>query len=264
MSATLRRLLGALTFAALPFVAGSAAVAQPLSVDAGYVVTMAGNILANLDIGLRETGTDYSIEVDARVSGLGQFVASGSARVDSSGRTTRRGYAGEAFNLTTNTSDGRIDIEVTYTGGNVNSFTVDPPMKPRLDRVPIERAQLTGVNDMLSAFIIKGDALDAGICNRTLKIFTGTERFDLGLRFAGSENATSERTGYQGPVVLCQVDYRPISGHYESSDVTNYLADSERILVWFAPVAGGGTFIPYRVLIGTALGDLSMVLTDLG
>lgn len=240
------------------------AQAQSIALDARYVVSMSGNIIAQLDFDFADNGSAYAIELGARVAGLGQFVASGSASAEVAGRSSNGGLTGEDFQLQTRTGEGQFSIDVTYARGNVESFVVDPPLPLRIDRVPIERNQLTGVNDMLSAFIIRAGALDASICNRRLKIFTGTERFDLVMRYASMENATSARTGYQGPVVLCQLDYQPISGHFTTSEVTTYLQNSDRILIWYAPVANSGTFIPYRVLIGTAIGDLSMVLTRLG
>lgn len=249
---------------ALTFILPATASAQPVALNARYVVSMSGNIVAQLDFDFADNNSSYAIDLSARVAGLGQFVASGTATADARGRSSASTLTGEDFNLQTRTGEGQFSIAVTYQGGDVESFVVDPPLPPRIDRIPIERRQLTGVNDMLSAFIIKADALDASVCNRRLKIFNGTERFDLAMRFASLENATSARTGYQGPVVLCQIDYQPISGHFTTSEVTTYLEQSERILIWYAPVADSGTYIPYRVLIGTALGDLSMVLTRLG
>lgn len=241
----------------------SAAVAQTEQLDARYVVSMSGNIVAQLDFAFADNGSSYAIDLNARVTGLGQFVASGSATGNASGRSTANSLSGEDFLLQTRTGDGHFDIAVTYQSGNVNSFVVDPPLPLRIDRVPLERNQLTGVNDMLSAFIIKAGELGPPVCNRRLKIFNGTERFDLVMRYASMENATSARTGYQGPVVLCQLDYQPISGHFTTSEVTTYLQNSDRILIWYAPVEGSNIYIPYRVLIGTAIGDLSMVLTRL-
>ena len=83
------------------------------------------------------------------------------------------------------------------------------------------------------------------------------------MSYAGEDTATSARTGYQGPVVLCSVDYDPVSGHFTTSEITNYLADSDRIVIWYAPLGDTGYFIPYRVLLGTNMGDLSMVLTGM-
>ena len=64
-------------------------------------------------------------------------------------------------------------------------------------------------------------------------------------------------------MILCSVHYTPISGHYTTSEVTAYLAANERILLWYAPMAEPGYFIPYRALVTTDAGDLSIVLTSL-
>jgi len=59
------------------------------------------------------------------------------------------------------------------------------------------------------------------------------------------------------------VRYIPVSGHYVDSGITKYLAKSNRFLIWYAPLGKEGHYIPYRVIIGTSAGDLSMVLTGL-
>jgi hypothetical protein len=94
-------------------------------------------------------------------------------------------------------------------------------------------------------------------------VFTGLERFDIEMRYLQDDTATSQRTGYQGPVILCAIRYIPVSGHFPESEITRGLAESERILIWYAPLAETGYFVPYRVLLTTSMGDLSMVLTRL-
>jgi hypothetical protein len=54
-----------------------------------------------------------------------------------------------------------------------------------------------------------------------------------------------------------------VSGHYTSSEVTRDLVEKERMLIWYAPLATAGYFIPYRALVTTESGDLSVVLTSL-
>jgi hypothetical protein len=99
---------------------------------------------------------------------------------------------------------------VTYANANVSAFVVTPPIVNNINRIPIERSQLLGVNDFLASFILKGNALDRSLCSRHAPIFTGIERFDLNFSYAKDDTATSPRTGYQGPVVLCKVKYKPI------------------------------------------------------
>jgi hypothetical protein len=145
----------------------------------------------------------------------------------------------------------------------VQSFIVNPPLLNNIDRVAIERKDLRGVNDMIASFVLKGGRLDRSLCSRKMQVFTGVERFNIALQFTKADEATSKKTGYQGPVILCNIRYTPISGHFTTSEVTNYLKESDRILIWYAPLSTPGYFIPYRLLLTTSMGDLSMVLTRL-
>ena len=249
-----------LTAALLGFAASPSYAAT--SADASYVVNLGGNIIANAKFHFVDDGAAYSLSLDANVSGVAQLVASGTARVDSAGATTGDGLRSNTFDLTTRSGGDELNIRVQYEKAGVTAFMIDPPITNNIDRIPIERKQLSGVNDFLASFIRKG-ALDPGLCDYKAKIFTGVERFDLNFSYAKDDVATSKRTGYQGPVVLCNVKYKPISGHYTTSEVTNSLAQDDRILIWFAPMGDSGYAIPYRVLLTTSMGDLSMVLTKL-
>ena len=249
-----------LTAALLGLGAGPASAAT--TADASYVVSLGGNIIANAKFHFVDDGSAYSLSLDANVSGVAQLVASGIARVDSSGAVTGDGLRSNSFDLLTRSGGDEFTIRVQYQKAAVTAFVIDPPITNNIDRIPIERKQLSGVNDFLASFIRKG-SLDRGLCDYKAKIFTGVERFDLNFSYAKDDVATSKRTGYQGPVVLCSVKYKPIAGHYTTSEITNSLAEDDRILVWFAPMGDSGYAIPYRVLLTTSMGDLSMVLTSL-
>jgi hypothetical protein len=214
-------------------------------------------------IGLNDDGRSYAMILTARITGLATLVASGTAKVTSEGRSGARDLRSERFDIVTRSRGEEFAVKVGYKGGDVESFVVAPPIVNTIDRVAIERRHLTAVNDMLAAFVFKGDELDATLCERELRVFTGVERFDVTMRFVKNDEATSRRTGYQGPLVLCGLDYRPVSGHYTTSEITTYLAESDRILLWYAPLAAESYFIPYRAIVATASGDLSMVLTAL-
>jgi len=248
------------SLAALALMLGIAPTqAAPVDASANYVITLGGINVAAMRVDLDDSGSDYTIDVTANVAGLGAVVASGTAKVTATGSSSGSSLRSESFALQTKARGDTFTVDVGYTGQNVTSFKVEPPVV-EYDRVPVERSHLTGVGDFVSAFVLKGNGLDKSICNQRLRIFTGVERFNLDMSFVSDDEATSPRTGYQGPVVLCSIAYEPISGHYQSNEMTNYLADESRILVWYAPLGDTGYYIPYRVLLGTSMGDLSMVL----
>jgi hypothetical protein len=239
------------------------ATAAEVDAHARYAVTLGGINIASADIDLSDDGSRYSLALTANISGIGTLVASGTAVMHADGDSRADRLQPRSFDLQTRANGETFSVEVDYSGGDVTAFKVEPPLLNNIDRVPIERAHLTDAGDMLSAFVIKGDALEGDLCRRTVGVFTGVERFDVAMAYARDDVATSPRTGYQGPVVLCSIRYRPISGHFTTSEMTTYLANSDRILIWYAPLAETGYFIPYRVLMGTSMGDLSMVLTSL-
>jgi hypothetical protein len=237
--------------------------AVELQARADYLVNLGGTNVASVNVRLSDTGRHYAMALEARITGLAQLIASGTARIASAGRSTSSSLVSEKFDLLTRAQGEDFTVAVEYASNDVTAFVVDPPLIAPVDRVALERKHLRGVNDMLAAFVLKGGEFDAGLCDRDLRIFTGLERFNVAMRFLRSEEATSKRTGYQGPVVLCSIRYTPISGHSASSEITNYLAEDGQILIWYAPLRAPGYFIPYRVLVTTSVGDLSMVLTDL-
>jgi hypothetical protein len=239
------------------------AAAAEVDASASYILTLGGINVAAMDVDLSDTGSAYRLDLDARVAGLGTVVASGTAKATSSGQSSGNGLVSQEFDLETRANGETFTVDVSFAGRDVAAFRVEPPILDNYDRVPLERRHLSGVGDFLSAFVLKGNALDRGLCQRKAQVFTGVERFNITMTYAGDDEATSARTGYQGPVVLCTVDYDPVSGHFTTSEITNYLAESDRIIVWYAPLGTTGYFIPYRVLVGTNMGDLSMVLTKL-
>lgn len=242
--------------------AGSAAAAQ-VNATAQYLISLSGTNIATVTIRLNDTGKRYAMALDARISGLAQLVASGIAKVDSAGVSNGSELVSEKFDLLTRASGEDFTVSIAYAHKDVTAFVVTPPLINNIDRVALERKHLHGVNDMVAAFVLKGGTLDKSLCDRQMQIFTGLERFNIAMRFTAEDVATSKRTGYQGPVILCNIRYTPVSGHFTTSEITKYLADSDRILIWYAPLATPGYFIPYRVLLTTSMGDLSMVLTEL-
>jgi hypothetical protein len=240
-----------------------ASPAAAVEAGATYLVTLGGINIATADVTLTDDGSRYAIDLDADVVGLGNLVSRGKARATTGGTVSGDNLRPDTFILETAANGDRFTVSVEYAGGNASGFVVDPPLIFDYGRIPIERSHLSGVTDMMTAFVIRHAALDQNLCDHGGRVFTGLEVFDIDMRFVGDDVATSQRTGYQGPVVLCALRYVPVSGHFPESEITRGLAESDRILIWYAPLGDTGYFIPYRALLTTTMGDLSMVLTRL-
>jgi len=239
------------------------AAAAPVNANARYVVSLGGVNIATVKINLKDDGNNYDINLGANISGVGTLVASGSASASTSGKSHGASLKPKNMNISTRAKNTDFSVNVQYTSGNASGFQVDPPLINTIERIAIQRKHLKGVTDPIASFILKGKNLDANLCNQNLKIFTGLERFNIKMKYAKSDVATSTRTAYQGPVILCTMKYQAVSGHYTSSGMTKYLTNSKRMLIWYAPLKKSNLYIPYRLIIGTSAGDLSMVLTSL-
>jgi uncharacterized protein DUF3108 len=238
------------------------ASAQQFFAEARYSLTLRGIGIAKVNVGFTENGEGYRVAIDANVSGLAQLVASGTANVSSTGRSLDDRLLSDSFSLRTQTDAGVFRTSYEARNGNVRSYLVTPQLAPNPDRVPVRAPHRKGINDPVAVFLIKAE-LNRQACEQEFAVFTGVERFNLDLSFAEVQKATSKRTGYQGPVIMCNMRYTPISGHFRSAETTKYLAENQSSLVWFAPLGQTGFLLPYRLLIGTSYGDLSMVLTKL-
>jgi hypothetical protein len=256
------RLLPALGVAALTLTALPVSAAD-ISAKAGYLLSLGGINIANADVTFTDSGGHYDLKLDAQVTGLANLVASGTAAVEASGDSGGPALQSRQFDVLTRANGEDFHVAVSFDHGDATGFKITPPLTDNVNRVPLERTQLTGVGDMLSAFVLKAPALDAAVCNHTFHIFTGVERFDLVMSYIRPDRATSLRTAYQGPVVQCRLRYVPISGHFTTSPTTTYLAHSDQLYLWYAPMGETGYYLPYRVLVATAVGDLSLVLTKL-
>jgi hypothetical protein len=51
----------------------------------------------------------------------------------------------------------------------------------------------------------------------------------------------------------------PIAGHRQSRESVEYMANNKRLEIWMAPIEGTNLLVPYRILIGTKIGDLIVV-----
>ena len=82
---------------------GAAPACAATTADASYVVNLGGNIIANAKFHFVDDGSAYSLSLDANVSGVAQLVASGIAKVDSSGAVTADGLRSNSFDTPTGT-----------------------------------------------------------------------------------------------------------------------------------------------------------------
>jgi Protein of unknown function (DUF3108) len=218
--------------------------------------------LAGIEIG----EGDWSVDIDkdrytAKSSGqlfgawrvlLGPDIAATTLGTASQGHLVPTSYVANF------SSDEDIDyVRMTLRDGIVSEVEAKPPIPASPDRVPVTAADLRGAIDPLTAALLPvpgtGDALAPAACQRTLPIFDGTHRFDMALSFKRVDKIKAE-TGYQGPVVVCGMSYRPVAGYNTGAFRVDYLKKARDMEIWFAPIAGARLLAMFRISIPTMLG----------
>jgi len=166
---------------------------------------------------------------------------------------------------TRDSKNPKRSIRMALAGGTVRSLNVTPAVEPSEDRVPITEDSRRGVIDPLSAMLMpvstSGNPLAPDKCDRTLRIFEGTERFDIALSYSRTENVKSQK-GYQGNVLVCRASYRAVAGHRAGKKQVQYMEQNRNIEVWLAPAAGMPVLVPWRISVGTMVGTLVIEATQ--
>lgn len=233
-----------------------AARAESFTID--YDISLIGFPIGQATLsGNADPGT-YRLELNAKLTGLASIIRGGQGTAIATGGGLPGRIVPSSYQLNVSGGGQALTMRMGLAGGNVGAITIDPPFEPRPDRVPVLDAHKRGVLDPVSAFLMpvpgRAPILDAASCNRTLPVFDGGGRFDVSLRF--KETTTLKIKGYDGPALLCDVRYTPISGHRAERKSVQFMAENRDIQVLLIPVGGSRIIIPARIMLRTMIGML--------
>jgi len=237
--------------------------------DAGHVAAAQGRLeaeysatLAGIPIG-RGTWTidisedEFSASANGATAGLLRFFTSGAGTGVTHGTITTGHPVPMSYAATVTTNDKIDDVRIAFTGGNVKDFTVEPPVGPNPERVPVTDADRRSVLDPMTSTMNfvggGGDPLSPQACNRKVPVFDGRVRYDLDSEFKRVEIVKAPK-GYQGPVMVCAVYFTAVSGYIPSSAIIKYLTAIRDAEAWIAPIAGTRVLVPFRFSLPTPVG----------
>lgn len=225
--------------------------------DARYTVALAGVTIGRGAWIVDIAGNQYTAAASGRVSGLLRVLTNGEGAAAARGLIAGMRFIPATYAANIN-SDGKTDeVRMSLKDGTVQELTVEPVLPPHPERVPVTDAHKRGVLDPLSGGLVmmvgQGDVLTPEVCNRTMPVFDGRQRYDLVFSFKRMDRVKAEK-GYQGPAVVCQVIYQPKAGHRPNRSAIKFLSQSREIEVWYAPVAGTRALAPFRIGIPTFVG----------
>lgn len=242
------------------------AMAADYSFEAEYRVSLSGLELGRATINGTFDGSEYRLDGRGKLTGLaGAFVEyRGSA--SSAGQLGARGTAPSAFSVDATDGKKTTKVRMTMVGNDVRQIRLEPPLpkKEHPARVIVQDGHKRGVIDPMSALMSVGTLKDGNItravCNRSIPVFNGRERFDIELSF--KSRVQIDEGGYSGPAVICEARYKPIAGHRTDRDEIEYFS-TRTAEVAYIPAEGADIAIPYRVTVPTPLGNGSLTIVDL-
>lgn len=260
----LRRILLAALVAAPA--AASGAFAADTTLKADYLITIAGVTIGKVNVEGRFSASGYAATISGRTYGISRFVSDASAVLAGNGRIRGDRVTPATYALDTEEKGFQTHVSMAMRGGSIVDLSTAPRLLPYPDRVPVTSRHKRNVVDPVGAFMVAIDqplaVAGPAACNRTVNVFDGWQRYDVKLSFKGSRHVVNGDGAYSGEVFICRARYVPVAGHRPTRDSVQYMADNKRLEVWLAPVDGTRVLVPYRLLVGTQMGDLVIVSRD--
>ena len=234
-----------------------------------YRVDLAGFNLGDFRLTTTFRGDDYEMRGEGRFSILEGLIYEWRGVTASSGRVTRTGPEPDMYAFNYSDSGKQSErLRMTFNGRAVTGVSIIPRKRPAPRTIPVTKEQLEGVVDPMSGAFLSAQSEnpngDLNVCNQTLAVFDGRQRFDLVI--TPKRAVTVKRTtpaGYGGPAVICAVKFIPIAGYQPDNPGIRLMSQSNEIEVWLIPVRGTHMYVPYRIVLPTLAGYGSAVVTSL-
>ena len=150
-------------------------------------------------------------------------------------------------------------LRITFERGAVSDVSMVPHYQPSPHIVPVRKEQLEGVLDPMSAAFLYARSNnpdgDLNVCNQVVPVFDGQQRFDLVLTPKRTERLDKTKsTGHARVAAVCQVKFVPISGYRPDNPGIKQLTLTNDIEVWLVSLPGTDMYVPYRIVLPTAIG----------
>jgi hypothetical protein len=234
-----------------------------------YRVDLAGFNLGDFRLTTTFRGDDYEMRGEGRFTVLEGLIYEWRGVTASSGRVTSAGPEPSMYALSYSDSGKQSErLRMTFGDRAVTGVSISPNHRPAPRTIPVTKEQLEGVLDPMSGAFLSAHSEnphgDLTVCNRTLPVFDGRQRYDLVI--TPKRTVTVKRTtptGSGGPAVICGVRFIPIAGYQPDNPGIRLMSQSNEIEVWLIPVRGTYMYVPYRIVLPTPVGYGSALVTSI-
>ncbi len=229
--------------------------------DAHFVISMIAVPIGQLTWMVEFSPDAYATSANGKASGALSMLVKGDGRISTRGMIDADGLKPTFFSSNVTDDDGTVGLQMSIDNGAVKTLHSNEPPPKNDDRVAVTEADRNNVIDPLTAMLIMARPGDVGsvpeLCNRILPVFDGQRRYDLALSFKRLDKLKVDH-GYAGPVLVCAVVLKPVSGYRADSMLVKYAAGRRGMEIWFAPIIGTSVVAPARLVMPTLLGTLEI------
>jgi hypothetical protein len=233
---------------------------ETTTLRATYAISIAGIMVGRAEAEGRFSGDGYAAAIVGSTRGVSRLVSVASAHLSGNGHILGGAVLPATYDMSTIENGFATHVTMAMHQGTVTSVLALPELAEAADRIPVTAANKTDVVDPLSAFLVPLDrpGVPRGhrACDRTVKVFDGWTRYDVQLTYKETKAIDGSAETYSGLIIVCGARYIPVAGHRPTRKAVQEMANNKRLEVWLAPVAGVAVLVPFRIMIGTGMGDL--------
>lgn len=225
------------------------AVANAETYRMSYQAVVLGVVeLGTAEYEVTDTPTTYNVRSTLRTSGLARLFDQTDITATASGVHVGDGLNWSRYNLNHSYAQKRRQTALQRAAGSVTS-TITPRYSDM--GVPPATAQQQAESfDPLSAVFVLGRRVGLErACVGNVLVFDGRQHYRLSV--APRANGAYNGGGYEGPAILCEFRYTPISGFSRDFDRSGVPVGR----IWFAMPAQPGFAAPLQLIVPTPLGE---------
>jgi hypothetical protein len=247
-------------------------LAQPSSdrcqIEATYRVDLAAFNLGDFHLTAKLKGANYTLKAQGEFSFITSMIYRASGKTTSSGRLSKLGAEPSRFTVNYKGGGKKEERRLSFVDGAVDEVSIVPKKRQNPRNVPISAGQLERVLDPLTAAFLSvrsnGSAGPLDVCQQTVPVFDGKQRFDIVLSPKRLESANADApAGLSGPMPVCRVKFVPIGGYRPDHPGIKFMAQTDEIEVWLFPIPRTNLNFPYRIAVPTTLGSGVITLREI-
>jgi hypothetical protein len=241
--------------------------AKRVQLAATYRVEFGAFNLGDFHLTATLEGPKYELKAKGKFSFISGMIYRASGKTEAAGKLAKTGPEPSRFSVTYKGGSKKEERRFNFVDGAVDQISIVPPKKPSPRTVPITAGQLENVLDPLTATFLSVRAKGSptpDICQRTLPVFDGKQRFDIVLTPKRAERVPdSAPAGISGSLTVCRVKFVPIGGYRPDHPGIKFMTQTEDIEVWLTSLPRIDIYIPYRIVLPTTWGNGAAILSEI-